>query len=191
MRGLLDVVLVLGPAEIGFAHALVAGDFLGLPEARIAPCAITVMSSAIPNTTSMSCSMMTISIVRASSRIFATARSVSAGLMPQVGSSSSSKLRLGDQAPCRSRAARRRHRTACRPARCASAVSPICSSVCVDARACVRGRSRHRGTGEESRFAPAYVIQRFSATLKLVKHALDLQRALDAEPADLVRLAGR
>ena len=56
----------------------------------MAPCAITVMSSAISNTTSMSCSMMTMSIARASSRILPTARSVSAGLMPQVGSSSSS-----------------------------------------------------------------------------------------------------
>ena len=155
----------------------------------MAPCAITVMSSAISNTTSMSCSMMMMSIVRASSRIFATARSVSAGLMPQVGSSSSSSRGSEISAMPISSSATSPYDSvpACRRA---SADRPICSSV----RSTV---SRvppvaRRGTERMQEAAPAWpVIQRFSATRELRKDALDLQGALDAEPADLVRLQGR
>ena len=155
MRRLLDVVLVLWAAEIGLAHALVGGDFLaGCRRRGSRPCAITVMSSAIPNTTSMSCSMITISIVRASSRIFATARSVSAGLMPQVGSSSSSRRGSEISAMPISSSATSPYDSV--PAgRSASAVSPICSSVCSTRALGLDGRARRRGTDEETAALPA------------------------------------
>ena len=126
MRGLLDVVLVLVAAEIGLAHALVGGDLLRL-QARIAPCAITVMSSAISNTTSMSCSMMTMSIEARSSRS-CRPRARSRPGSCRRSARRAARLAARKSPPCRFRAARRRRMTACRPA-ARPARSPICSSV--------------------------------------------------------------
>src|SRR5260221_181607 len=106
------------------------------------------MSWAISNTTLMSCSIMTISIVRANCLIFSTARSVSAGLMPQVGSSSSNNCGSEISAiPISSNATSPYDSV---PAgRCASAGRPICSRVSST-------RSRVSGSREAERRQPRH-----------------------------------
>ena len=143
----------------------------GLPDASIAPCAITVMSSAMSNTTSMSCSMMTMSIVARQladflDRALGLRRAHAAGRLVEQQQAAARR-----SAPCRSRASPRRHRTACRRRGRPAPSSPICSSVRSTRSRRLRSRAAGRN-GCRKRLPACRVIQRLSATLSCVNTLL-------------------
>ncbi len=161
----------------------------GVPRASTAPCAMTVMSSASPNTTSMSCSMMMMSTCLESVRIFCTVFSVSTGLMPQVGSSSSRSF--GDDHQ-RHADLEERHVAVGKRAGNLAAHGGEADLLehAVDLLAHV-GEARGRAERVQEALARLGGDPQVVGDAQVREHALDLHRALDAAPADLVRLQAR